>query len=143
MRWGDVLRVKSEFPGNLWPNAVQAYHRWIRDSLRRNVPYDQFARDLLTSSGSNFIGISLNSAIFEGTVGNFQFGGGPSLDFLFGCSGTPVNANCGATPIFFGLDGRMALHFHPLTISFDVHPMFFRPDSMALLLMLGIGVDFE
>ena len=27
MKWGDVLRVKSEFPINLWPNAVQAYHR--------------------------------------------------------------------------------------------------------------------
>jgi hypothetical protein len=46
--------VKSEFPINLWPNAVQAYHRWIRDSPRANRPYDRFARDLLTASGSNF-----------------------------------------------------------------------------------------
>ena len=50
----DLLRVKAEFPINLWPNAVQAYHRWIRDCLRDNMPYDQFARELLTSSGSNF-----------------------------------------------------------------------------------------
>ncbi len=54
MKWGDLLRVKSEFPINLWPNAVQAYHRWIRTSLRANMPYDQFAREMLTSSGSNF-----------------------------------------------------------------------------------------
>jgi hypothetical protein len=54
MKWSDLLRVKSEFPINLWPNAVQAYHHWIRASVRDNVPYDQFARDLLTSSGSNF-----------------------------------------------------------------------------------------
>ena len=54
LRWGDVLRVKSEFPINLWPNAVQAYHRWIREALRGNLPYDGFARALLTSSGSNF-----------------------------------------------------------------------------------------
>ena len=54
LRWCDVLRVKSEFPINLWPNAVQAYHRWVRDALARNVPYDVFARELLTSSGSNF-----------------------------------------------------------------------------------------
>ena len=54
MKWGDVLRVKSEFPVNLWPNAVQAYHHWIRTSLRDNLPYDRFARALLTSSGSNF-----------------------------------------------------------------------------------------
>jgi hypothetical protein len=54
LKWGDLLRVKSEFPSNLWPNAVQAYDRWIRESLRRNMPYDQFARELLTASGSNF-----------------------------------------------------------------------------------------
>lgn len=54
LKWGDLLRVKSEFPINLWPNAVQAYDRWIRASLRENKPYDQFVRELLTSSGSNF-----------------------------------------------------------------------------------------
>ena len=50
----DLLRVKAEFPINLWPNAVQAYHRWIQDAIAYNMPYDQFARELLTSSGSNF-----------------------------------------------------------------------------------------
>lgn len=54
MRWCDLLRVKSEFPINLWPNATFAYHRWIRDAIRDNLPYDCFARELLTSSGSNF-----------------------------------------------------------------------------------------
>jgi hypothetical protein len=54
LKWGDLLRIKAEFPSNLWPNAVQAYDRWIRDSLRQNKPYDQFARELLTASGSNF-----------------------------------------------------------------------------------------
>ena len=54
LKWCDLLRVKAEFPINLWPNAVQAYHRWIRDSIAANKPYDQFARELLTSSGSNF-----------------------------------------------------------------------------------------
>ncbi|MCE9637508.1 MAG: DUF1549 and DUF1553 domain-containing protein [Planctomycetes bacterium] len=54
LKWCDALRVKSEFPINLWPNAVQAYHRWVRAAIHDNVPYDRFARDLLTSSGSNF-----------------------------------------------------------------------------------------
>jgi hypothetical protein len=54
LKWCDILRVKAEFPINLWPNAVQAYHRWIHDCLKKNMPYDQFARELLTSSGSNF-----------------------------------------------------------------------------------------
>jgi len=54
LKWCDLLRVKAEFPINLWPNAVQAYHRWIHDAIRDNKPYDLFVRELLTSSGSNF-----------------------------------------------------------------------------------------
>ena len=54
MKWGDTLRVKAEFPIKLWPNAVQAYHRWIKTSIKENMPYDEFARELLTASGSNF-----------------------------------------------------------------------------------------
>ena len=54
LKWCDLLRVKAEFPINLWPNAVQAYHRWIHDCIRDNMPYDEFAREMLTSSGSNF-----------------------------------------------------------------------------------------
>lgn len=54
LHWCDRLRVKAEFPANLWPNAVQAYHRWIRDAVRDNLPYDEFVRELLVSSGSNF-----------------------------------------------------------------------------------------
>jgi hypothetical protein len=54
MKWCDLLRVKSEFPINLWPNAVQAYYHWIRTAIRDNVPYDRFVRTLLVSNGSNF-----------------------------------------------------------------------------------------
>jgi hypothetical protein len=54
LKWCDLLRVKSEFPINLWPNAVQAYHRWIHDAIRLNRPYDHLVREMLTASGSNF-----------------------------------------------------------------------------------------
>ena len=54
MKWSDLLRIKSEFPINLWPNAVQAYHRWIRTFLRENLRYDRFVREMLTANGSNF-----------------------------------------------------------------------------------------
>lgn len=54
LKWGDILRIRAEFPINLWPNAAQAYHRWVRDSLRENMPYDKFVREMLTSNGSNF-----------------------------------------------------------------------------------------
>jgi hypothetical protein len=54
MKWSDLLRIKAEFPINLWPNAVQSYHRWVLTSLQENKPYDRFARECLTASGSNF-----------------------------------------------------------------------------------------
>jgi hypothetical protein len=54
MKWGDLLRVKAEFPINLWPNAAQAYHRWIRTSLKENKPYDRFVREMLLANGSCF-----------------------------------------------------------------------------------------
>jgi hypothetical protein len=54
MKWSDLLRVKAEFPINLWPNAAQAYYHWIHSSLAANKPYDRFVREMLTASGSNF-----------------------------------------------------------------------------------------
>lgn len=60
MKWSDLLRVKAEFPINLWPAAAVAYHRWIRQSIRSNKPYDKFVRELLTTSGSNFRAAPVN-----------------------------------------------------------------------------------
>ena len=54
LKLSDILRVKSEFPIKLWPNAVQAYYRWIHNAVKTNMPADIFAYELLTSSGSNF-----------------------------------------------------------------------------------------
>ena len=54
MRFGDMLRVKSEFPINLWPNAVYVYMRRIREFLDKDESYAGFVRALLLSSGSNF-----------------------------------------------------------------------------------------
>lgn len=60
MRFCDVLRVKSEFPVNLWPNAVYVYHARIRAFIERDEPWDAFARALLTASGSNFRDAEVN-----------------------------------------------------------------------------------
>jgi hypothetical protein len=54
MRWSELLRIKAEYPINLWPEAAQAYHHWIRTAIADNKPYDQFARELVTASGSDF-----------------------------------------------------------------------------------------
>jgi len=54
LKWSDLFRIIGEMPVNVWPNAVQAYHRWLKDEVARNTPYDEFAWKLLTSTGSNF-----------------------------------------------------------------------------------------
>ena len=52
LQWGDILRIKSEYPVKLWPKAVETYRRWLRENIDK--PYDRFVRDLLLSGGSNF-----------------------------------------------------------------------------------------
>jgi len=54
LKWGDLLKIRSEYPVRVWPRAVMTYYQWVRDSIAENKPYDQFVRELLTSSGSNF-----------------------------------------------------------------------------------------
>lgn len=54
LKWGDLLRVKPEFPIQLWPKGVATFHRWIRDSIADNKPYDQFVRELITANGSGY-----------------------------------------------------------------------------------------
>ena len=54
MRYCQMFRVKSEFPINMWPNAVQLFHAYLRDAAARDVPYNRMAYALLTTDGSNF-----------------------------------------------------------------------------------------
>lgn len=49
LKWGDLLRMTSKGVGD---EGVYKYHRWVEESIRENMPYDQFARQLLTGSGS-------------------------------------------------------------------------------------------
>ena len=60
MRYCDVLRVKSEFPINLWPNAVYVFHRRIHAFVKDDEPWDRFARALLTATGSDFRDAEVN-----------------------------------------------------------------------------------
>ena len=54
MHYGDLLRIKAEFPINLWPNAAQAYSRYIYKSIADNESYAKMVEKMLISEGSNF-----------------------------------------------------------------------------------------
>jgi len=48
LKWADLLRINSE---DLGAKSAYRYHRWLRDSLARNQPYDELLRDLILSQG--------------------------------------------------------------------------------------------
>jgi len=48
-RWADLLQVNSKFLGK---DGAAALRTWIQTAVASNLPYDQFARQLLTASGS-------------------------------------------------------------------------------------------
>jgi len=49
-RWSDLLLVSG---AHLRPQAVKAYHGWIRARVADNTPWDRFVRELVTSTGSS------------------------------------------------------------------------------------------
>ncbi len=50
-KWADLLRPN---PYHVGIKATLNYDAWIREQFRKNRPYDEFVRDLLTAEGSTF-----------------------------------------------------------------------------------------
>ncbi|HXJ59801.1 MAG TPA: DUF1549 domain-containing protein [Verrucomicrobiae bacterium] len=57
LKWSDVLRNEEKV---LDRKGVQLYYRWIRESLARNKPIDQFVRELLSARGSTYVNPAAN-----------------------------------------------------------------------------------
>jgi hypothetical protein len=49
-KWADLLQVNRKFLGE---EGSVMLRNWIKNALATNMPYDQFAREILTASGSN------------------------------------------------------------------------------------------
>ncbi|HIC21879.1 MAG TPA: DUF1549 domain-containing protein, partial [Planctomycetes bacterium] len=49
-RWADLLQVNGKFLGK---EGAAGFRQWIHDQVEKNTPYDQFAHQILTASGSN------------------------------------------------------------------------------------------
>ncbi len=50
-KWADLLRPN---PYRVGIKAVMSFDAWIRDSFRKNKPYDRFVRELVTAQGSTW-----------------------------------------------------------------------------------------
>jgi hypothetical protein len=51
LKWADLLRNEEKTMG---AKGVWVFQRWLRDQLERDVPLDEFARQLLTARGSTW-----------------------------------------------------------------------------------------
>lgn len=49
-KWADLLQVNGKF---LAREGATAFRKWIKEEIAANTPYDQFARKVLTATGSN------------------------------------------------------------------------------------------
>jgi hypothetical protein len=49
-KWADLLQCNSKYLGS---EGAESFHGWIRSEVEKNTPYDQFAREILTATGSN------------------------------------------------------------------------------------------
>lgn len=50
-KWADLLRPN---PYRVGIKAVRTLDAWLRDAFRRNLPHDEFTRQILTAQGSTF-----------------------------------------------------------------------------------------
>ncbi|HUG71705.1 MAG TPA: DUF1549 domain-containing protein [Pirellulaceae bacterium] len=50
-KWSDLLRNKRRGQSPRIPGTI-AFHRWIRNALATNLPYDQFVREIITATGN-------------------------------------------------------------------------------------------
>ncbi|MEO6811136.1 MAG: DUF1549 domain-containing protein, partial [Isosphaeraceae bacterium] len=51
LKWADRLGCNQRFVGL---KGAYSYHRWIRDQVAANLPFDQFVRAIVTAKGSNY-----------------------------------------------------------------------------------------
>lgn len=90
-KWSDVLVINGN---RLRPIAVKAYHDWLHERVRNNMPWDQLVSEILTATG----GSNTNGAT------NF-----------YALNQTPEDMTESACQSFMGLSiGCAKCHNHPL-----------------------------
>lgn len=51
LKWADLLKIEERQLDN---TGMEVFHGWIRDSIAKNKPLDQFARELISARGSTY-----------------------------------------------------------------------------------------
>ena len=80
--WSDILRTGDRYNVNYM--VGEPYVEWIKDSIRNNKPYDQFVKEILTSTGNAYES--------------------PATGYFWRDRGMPLDNLAGTSQIFFGTD---------------------------------------
>ncbi|MBI1348287.1 DUF1549 domain-containing protein [bacterium] len=90
--WADVLRLRDREVTNNAPGKV--YNEWVKESLEKNVPYDQWVLEMLTAEG--------------------KYLDKPATGYLLRDSGMPLDSMNNTVRIFLGTQiGCAQCHDHP------------------------------
>lgn len=104
--------------------------------------------EFLREPGRGTAGFVFHALMFDLTVGDvLQLGGGPSLDYVFGCADPDQRACTGRGP-YLGADLRVAVlagYRRPFgragpTFSLDLHPTWLG-DDLFVTMLIGIGYE--
>ncbi len=52
LKWAELLQIRTT--NDVSRKAVHLYHSWLQDKIARNVPTDEWVRELLAASGGTF-----------------------------------------------------------------------------------------
>jgi len=90
--WADILRLRDREVTNNAPGKL--YNEWVRESLEKNKPYDQWVFEMLTAEG--------------------KYLDNPATGYLLRDSGMPLDSMNNTVRIFLGTQiGCAQCHDHP------------------------------
>lgn len=90
-QWADTLRLMDVVPED---NQMKPYQEWVKESLRDNMPYDEFVHEMLTASGH----------VWDN----------PAVGYTLRDSGMPLDSLNNTVRVFLGTQiGCAQCHDHP------------------------------
>jgi mono/diheme cytochrome c family protein len=80
MRFAELLQIRTNQQLGLSYKATLLYFNWLQERIARNMPLDQIARELLTSSGGTFANPAAN--FYQGEMDMLKFSENVAQAFL-------------------------------------------------------------
>lgn len=80
MRFAELLQIRTNQQLGMSYKATLLYFNWLQERIARNMPLDQIARELLTSSGGTFANPAAN--FYQGEMDMLKFSENVAQAFL-------------------------------------------------------------